>query len=142
MGKYKFLGTVSKDVVEQWNIPDQLNKPIVIFADREKHAKERHINDFGGLEVYNHVKDSLDKVIKHPDYVFYDQSKKGLEYYKNISPNVVVAVRVDTGKILKVRSFYPVTEQKIKNRRKKQDDIEMANLIEKYRHKDEFFTNI
>lgn len=35
--------------------------------------------------------------------------KKGLEYFKNVRENILVAVRVKPGRELKVKSVYPVS---------------------------------
>ena len=64
---------------------------------------------------------------KNPDYVFYDKSKKGLEFYKKINSNILVAVRVDNGKELKVKSVYPIKETKIENRKKKEEQTKLYN---------------
>lgn len=133
----RFLGTVTQDIVEKWGIGEHINKPIIIYPEKEAHAKERHINDFEKESDYNLALRSLEEIIRKPDYVFYDKGKKGLEYFKNIGFNVMVAVRVDMGKVLKVKSFYPVTEVKIKNRKKKEEEIEMELLIEKYTYKED-----
>lgn len=137
VGNVRFLGTVTQEVVEQWNIQEHINKPIIIYPDKEEHAKERHLKDFGTLETYECALKSLEEIIRNPDYVFYDKNKSGLEYFKDIGFGVMVAVRVSTGKVLKVKSFYPVSKTKIKNRKRKQENMEMAPFIEKYRYKKE-----
>lgn len=79
---------------------------------------------------------NLEKIIKDPDYVYYDVNKKGLEYYKNIKENTLVAIRISNGNELKVRSVYPVTETKIKNRKKKEKEAIEKALLEKYKYKE------
>lgn len=76
---------------------------------------------------YYFVIDSLEDIIKSPDYVFYDKSKAVLEYYKNVCGNILVAVRIVPGKELKVRSVYLVEQQKIDNRKKREIDMQMYN---------------
>ena len=98
-----------------------------MYPEAKEHSKDRHINDYKSVDDYYYVMDSLEEIINNPDYVFYDKSKAGLEYYKNIRGNLLVAIRVVPGKELKVRSVYPVEQEKINNRRKKEMDMKMYN---------------
>lgn len=117
----RILGEVSNEVVEKWQLYEYKNKKIVMYPEAKEHSKDRHINDYKSVDDYYYVIDSLEEIINNPDYVFYDKSKAGLEYYKNIRGNILVAIRVVPGKELKVRSVYPVEQEKINNRRKKMD---------------------
>ena len=117
----KVLGKVSKEIAENWNIDEHKNKKIVIYEEAIKHSMERHIDD------YYYVMNSLEKIINNPDYVFYDKSKKGLEYYKQLKSDILVAVRVNNSKELKVKSVYPVKKSKIENRKKKEEEIKLYN---------------
>ena len=123
----RVLGKVSNEIVEQWNIPEQRNKNVVIYDEVLEHSKQRHINDFYSEKDYNFVMNSLPDIIKNPDYVFYDKSKNGLEYYKRVNHNVLVAVRVNKGRELKVKSVYPVEDIKIENRKKKEEQMKLYN---------------
>ena len=123
----RVLGKVSNEIVEQWNIPEQRNKRIVIYDEVLEHSKQRHINDFNSEHDYNFVMKFLTDIIKNPDYVFYDKSKNGLEYYKRVNHNVLVAVRVNKGRELKVKSVYPVEDIKIENRKKKEEQMKLYN---------------
>ena len=123
----KILGEVSNEVVEKWQLYEYKNKKIVMYPEAKEHSKDRHINDYKSVDDYYYVMDSLEEIINNPDYVFYDKSKAGLEYYKNIRGNILVAIRVVPGKELKVRSVYPVEQEKINNRRKKEMDMKMYN---------------
>lgn len=123
--KYKYLGILKPEIADYWNISEHKNKPIVVFDDRINHVIDNHLNDFNGkvniLNIYN----NLDKIIKTPDYVFYNKKNKGLEYYKYLNNNICVAVRINSGKVLKVRSWYPANANKINNRKAKEEqDIE------------------
>lgn len=123
----RILGEVSNEVVEKWQLYEYKNKKIVMYPEAKEHSKDRHINDYKSVNDYYYVMDSLEEIINNPDYVFYDKSKAGLEYYKNIRGNILVAIRVVPGKELKVRSVYPVEQEKINNRRKKEMDMKMYN---------------
>lgn len=123
----RILGEINNHIIEQWELYEHKNKKIVIYPEAKEHSKDRHINDYPSIEDYYIVMDSLEKIIQNPDYVFYDKSKKGLEFYKKINSNILVAVRVDNGKELKVKSVYPIKETKIENRKKKEEQTKLYN---------------
>lgn len=123
----RVLGEVTKEIADNWDIKEYRNKKIVIYPDKKEHAKEKHINDYEKEEDYYYVMDSLETIINSPDYVFYDKSKQGLEYYKEVKVNVLVAVRVVPGNELKVKSVYPVEKTKIENRKKKEEQMKLYN---------------
>lgn len=64
-------------------------------------------------------------IINKPEYVFYNKKTKGLEYYKRIDSDICVAVRVNSGKVLKVKSWNPANKSKLKNRMKKDEDLKL-----------------
>lgn len=123
----RILGEISGEVVQQWDIPEQKNKKIVMYPEAKEHSKERHINDYPREDDYYFVMASLEEIIQNPDYVFYDKSKQGLEYYKKIDSNILVAIRVNDGRELKVKSVYPVEQEKIDNRKKKEEQMKLYN---------------
>lgn len=123
----RILGEISNEVVQQWNIPEQKDKKIVMYPEAKEHSRERHINDYPSEDAYYFVMASLEEIIQNPDYVFYDKSKQGLEYYKKINSNILVAIRVNDGRELKVKSIYPVEKEKIENRKKKEEQMKLYN---------------
>lgn len=116
---YKYVGILKPEIAKQYNILEHKNKPILVYDDVIQHVISRHSKDFDGKDAVLKIYHSLSYIINKPDYVFYDASKRGLEYYKNISQNICVAIRVNSGKVLKVKSWYPVKQSKINNRIKK-----------------------
>lgn len=58
---------------------------------------------------------------------FMINQKKGLEYYKQLKSDILVAVRVNNGKELKVKSVYPVKRSKVENRKKKEEEMKLYN---------------
>ena len=123
----RILGKINPEIIEQWELYDHKNKKIVMYEDAKEHSESKHLNEFSSIEDYYAVMASLEDIIKNPDYVFYDKLKKGLEYYKNVNSNVLVAVRVDDGSELKVKSVYPVKQEKIENRKKKEEKTKLYN---------------
>lgn len=75
---------------------------------------------------------NLGTIIKNPDETFYNEKNKGLEFYKKVDGMVVVAVRINFGEILKIKSFYPpVNKNKINNRNVKKEQMIIDGKIEK-----------
>ena len=118
--KYKYVGTLNENIADYWGISEHKNKPIVVFEDRVNHVVDRHKDEFGSeveiMKIYN----ELDRIIKHPDYVYFNKNKNSLEYYKKNKDNVCVAVRISPGNVLKIRSWFPVKKSKINNRKSKE----------------------
>lgn len=120
------MGKLNDNIINEWELEKHKDKYIVMYQDAKEHC-EKHISNFSSREIYDKVMNSLDKIIKYPDYCFYDKSKKGLEIYKKIDDNVMIAVRVNEGKKLRIRSVYPVSEIKILNRKKKEEQQKLYN---------------
>lgn len=116
---FKYLGILDEEIAEYWEIAEHKNKPILVFADRKQHVIDKHLNDFGSEKEIERIYNMLSVIINKPDYVYYNKKTKGLEYYKKLSSNICVAVRVNSGRVLKVKSWYPANENKLKNRMKK-----------------------
>lgn len=88
----RILGEVSNEVVQKWQLDEYKNKKIVLYPDAKRHSEKKHLNHYKTKDDYYFVMNSLEDIIQYPDYVFYDKSKAGLEYYKNIRGNILVAI--------------------------------------------------
>lgn len=119
--EHKYLGQLDSKIANYWNISEHKNKPILVYEDRIDHVIEHHLKDFGSEEEIRDSYNWLSSIIKKPDYVYYNEKTKGLEYYKTISKDICVVVRIGMGKALKVRSWYPANPNKINNRKKKEE---------------------
>ena len=122
---FDYLGKLSPEIAKYCKLNEHKNKTIVMYDDRREHVINRHLEDFGSIEKIDFVISKLRVIIKKPDMVFYNKKTKGLEFYKNIGTtnnekSIVIAIRINSSKILKVRSFYPVSASKIKNRKKQE----------------------
>ena len=62
---------------------------------------------------------------------FIMKKTKGLEYYKKIDDMIVVAVRINFGSVLKIRSFYPANKNKLSNRCIKKEQMLLKGQIGK-----------
>lgn len=126
---YKYIGKLNPNIAKYWNLEEHSNKPIVIFEDRKKHIIDNHLKDFGNVEKIDYIWSKLNLIIKSPDSVFYNEKTKGLEYYKRIDDMIVVAVRINFGSTLKIRSFYPANKNKINNRNAKREQMIIKGKI-------------
>lgn len=117
---FKYIGILDENIAEYWGIEEHKNKPILVFDNKKQHVIDRHLKDFGSEDEIMKVYDNLSNIIKKPDYVYYNNVAKSLEYYKKIDSNVCVAVRINPGKVLKIKSWFPVNFKKIENRKKKE----------------------
>lgn len=122
MDSFKYLGILEPSIADVWGLEEHKNKPILVYEDRIDHVITRHLRDFGSKEEIIKVYNSLDTIIKKPDLTFYNEKNKSLEFYKNLNSDVCVAVRINYGKVLKVRSWYPVKKNKMINREKKGEE--------------------
>lgn len=120
---YKYVGILKEEIAKYWKIEEHKNKPILVYNNRKQHVIASHLHDFGSIEKIEKVYNCLDKIIKNPDYVFYNTNTKGLEYYKKLEANICVAVRINTGKVLKIKSWYPASSTKITNRKRKEMEL-------------------
>lgn len=125
----KYVGKLEPTIATYWDIKNHSNKPILVYEDRIEHVISSHIKDFSSKEEISKIYGKLPIIINKPDYVFYNKNNNGLEYYKKLSDNVCVAVRVNNGNVLKVKSWYPVTKTKIKNRKLKDSKYICENLF-------------
>ena len=127
--KFEYVGKLEPKIAEYWNIGEHANKPIVIFEDRKKHIIDNHLKDFGTIEKIDHVWSKLSAIIKKPEAVFYNEKTKGLEFYKTIDNMIVVAVRINFGSVLKIKSFYPANKNKLNNRKNKKEKMMLDGKI-------------
>lgn len=147
----RILGKITKETVEKYHLQEHENKKIVIYDNDRKHCEKEHLKEFKDRKTFHYIMDNLEYIIENPDYIFYvkgyDKVKNkdnhievierySLEYYKKLDIDITVRVRVDNSKELKVKTVFPVDENKIalklKNEKKKQYVISE----EEYKNKD------
>lgn len=119
---YKYIGILDEKIAKQCGIVEHKNKPILVYDDKIEHVIEHHLKDFGSEEALMDAYNNISNIIKKPDYYYYNERTKGLEYYKNMNGDLCVAVRINPGKTLKVKSWYPANKGKISNRKKKMEE--------------------
>lgn len=109
---------------KKYDLQEFLNKDIVVYEDRISYF-EKHKDQFKKRDHYINIIENLDLAISSPIYLYYDESKKGLEFYYYLDEYFLVAVRATVNsKELKVKSVYPVDEDKMQNRKNKNHFLE------------------
>lgn len=148
----RILGRISKEIVEKYELYEHANKKIVLYDNDRRHCENKHAQQFKDKKTFHYVMDNLEYIIEEYDYVFYvkgydkiidsDTNKEikierySLEYYKKLEQDITVRVRVDDGKELKVKTVFPVGEEKVINKVKK-DIYNKYVITEKdYQNKD------
>lgn len=126
---YTYIWKLNPDIANYWDLKEHANKPIVIYNDRKQHIIDNHLKDFGSIEKIENVWSKLGIIIKDPDDTFYNEKSKGLEYYKKIDDMIVVAIRINFGTVLKIRSFYPANKNKLNNRNSKKEQMILEGQI-------------
>ena len=54
----------------------------------------------------------MDEIIKHPEFISYNEKNKSLEFVRKMLDNTLVAVRVSLANELKVKTLYPINKIK------------------------------
>lgn len=85
--------------------------------------------DFGTIDKIDYIWSKLDLIIKKPDKTFYNEKTNGLEFYKKINDIIIVAIRINIGSTLKIRSFYPANKNKLNNRIIKTEEMVLKGKI-------------
>ena len=116
--KKEVLLNIDQNYIKRYkNLGEEfIGKKIVMYDDRYNHI-EKHRNEFISVESYNVTINSLEDIIKNPEFIAIDSKNNSLEFIKKITENVLVAVRVSNSKELKIKTLYPINDKK-KNRLK------------------------
>lgn len=131
-----FVGRVARDITDQWDIPEQANKPIIKGKNWEKTHGSKHKFEFKSKYNFEQAIKSIPEIIKNPDYVFYNEEEKGLEYYKKLEEGTTLVVRTTKKKVLYLATIYPSSSTKLTNRKNKEIEIMEPDIIDKYRYKE------
>lgn len=132
----RILGRLAKDVVKKYDLWEHEDKKIVIYDNDRKHCENKHAHQFKDKKTFHYIMDNLEYIIENPDDVFYVKGydiefdketgtkrkveRYSLEYYKRFEEDITVRVRVDDGRELKVKTVFPVGNEKVNNKKKKE----------------------
>lgn len=126
----KVMGKISKEIATKWYLDERKYKLILQEAGLFKHIAH-HAQEYKSIESLNYTMKHIDSIINNPDYVFYNISKNGIEYYKKLIENVLVVVKPTNKRELFISSVYPVSDLKIANR-KNREKTEIFRAKKKY----------
>ena len=128
----RILGRISREIINKYELYEHENKKIVLYDNDRKHCENKHAHQFKDKKTFHYVMDNLEFIIEEPDYVFYVKGfdeiinketgkiikveRYSLEYYKELEQDITVRVKVDDGKELKVKTVFPVKQEKIKHK--------------------------
>lgn len=124
------LGTLDKEIIDLLNL-NTIEGKILLSSDRIKHIK-KHEKDYSSYEEFKKCTESAIEILQYPDFVGIHPDGDSIQYVKEISKNVLVAVRINnTGKNW-VKSIYPISDSKLEGylnsgRLKKVDNLDNTN---------------
>lgn len=110
----KIVGRISSEVIERYKLYDYRNTEIVQALDLYVHIA-KHAEEFESVDSYNHAVASIPEIISDPTFVYYDQYRNSLLYFKKIDENVCLVVKLNLrkNKDTYVATLYPISENKI-----------------------------
>lgn len=114
----RILGRLTKEIAIANDIPEHINKKIVLYDNDRRHCEKRHLQDFKDAKTFHYVMDNLEYIIENYDNVFYVKNKNTIEYYKTFDDTITVRVKVEEGRELKVKTVFPVRKDLIEYREK------------------------
>lgn len=108
----KMLYKITDEYIETFGL-DELykDKTIALYDDRINHI-ERHREDFTDPLFLDIVFRDLSLIVSNPDFISEDKKNNSLQIVKKMEDNVLVAVRISSGPILKIKTIYPINETK------------------------------
>lgn len=103
---------ITEEYIERYALNKNFKgKTIVLYKDRIHHI-ERHRLDFSNDKQLDFILRNLSKIIKNPDFITEDNKNNSLQIVKKIEDNILIAVRISNGPILKIKTIYPINETK------------------------------
>ena len=115
----KVIDVLSEKLAKEKGLEEHAGKKIVQYDGLLEHIA-KHEREYISIESCECTINNISTIIKNPDYIYYNNEKKGLEYYKNLIEKVCVVVQIVNKRELYVASVYPVRGDKISNRKYKE----------------------
>ena len=116
----KVVGRISQEIAKRYNLKDYEHQIIVQSTGLYKHTY-KHIEEFTSIDSYNYALSNINKIIKNPMFVYYDQRRKSLLYFGKYKDEicVVVKLRLKSNGDNYVATIYPVNQSKINRLKRK-----------------------
>ncbi len=113
------IAKVTSDMASECKRPELIGKEIVIYENDRKHCYNRHYSDFSNPKEFAFIMKNLDYIINEYDFLLYNEKNNSLEYYKKINSNITVRVKVENSNELKIKTVFPIPDQKYENKKTK-----------------------
>ena len=113
------IAKVTSDMANECKRPELIGKEIVIYENDRKHCYNRHYGDFSNPKEFAFIMKNLDYIINEYDFLLYNEKNNSLEYYKKINSNITVRVKVENSNELKIKTVFPIPDQKYENKKTK-----------------------
>lgn len=108
------IGELTEEIINILNINEK-PRNIKFAYDRIQHC-EKHKKEFKDNQSYEKSMEKIPLIINEPDYVGYNTKNNSIEYIKRLDDLTLVAIRIKTKGDLFLRSIYPISEVKLKNK--------------------------
>lgn len=123
MGKQKInkiVGSISKEIAEQYNLEEYENQEIIQSLDLYIHTY-KHLHEFHSVDSYNNTITNIDLIIKDPYFVYYEKDRNSLLYFREIDEFVcaVVKLKLRKNKENYVATVYPLNKNKVEKFKEK-----------------------
>ena len=120
------IDVIDKDIVDKYDLKVYQNTAIIQDMNLYLHTY-KNLKEFKTIDNYNYAIFNIDKIIKDPYYVFYDNEKKSFLYFKEMNEDVcaVVKLNIKKNKDTYVSTLYPINKNKIQKYKNKE-------LMDKY----------
>lgn len=115
----KVIDVLSEKIAKEKGLEEHAGKKIVQYDGLLKHIA-KHEKEYISIESCECTINNIPTIIKNPEYVYYNEEKNGLEFYKSLMEKVCVVVQIVNKRELYVASVYPARDTKISNRKYKE----------------------
>ena len=128
----KIVGRISEEVAEKYDLYEFEGQEIIQSLDLYAHTV-KHIQEFQSVDSYNNSLLNIETALKNPIFVYYDKTKKSLQYFCEIDEDIciVVKLKIKRNDENYVATVYPVNKSKIVKLKEKsymiEDDDELVN---------------
>lgn len=113
------IGELTSNVIDKLNL-NCSPRNILLTAERIYHC-ENHKHQYKDDASYNNSMSMIPEIIKHPDYIGFNEPNNGIQYVKKLDDATLVAVRISNKGALRLRTVFPLTDfdlnKKINNKK-------------------------
>lgn len=102
------IGELNYNVINTLNL-NCSPRNILLAAERIYHC-EKHKNQYKSEDSYKQSMSNIPEIIKHPDYIGFNESNNSIQYVKQLEDTTLVAVRISYKGSLRLRTVFPLTQ--------------------------------